>query len=46
MFAVFRADIEIDTSIIGHKTTKIYKQNPVYIGYFIASETIDILESC
>ena len=46
IFAVFTADIVIDFSIIGHKTTKIYKQNPVYIGDYIASETIDILESC
>ena len=41
----FEADNEIDGSNIGNKTTNIYKQNPVLIGYYIISELEDVLES-
>ena len=39
------ADIEIDGSNIGNKTTNLYKQNPVLNGYYIISEMEDVLES-
>ena len=45
-YLLFTADIVIDNSIIGLKTSNIFKQNPVYIGFYIASETIDVSEIC
>ena len=45
IYADFEADNEKDNSIIGNKTTKIYKQNPVVNGYHIISELEDILTS-
>ena len=44
IYAEFEADNEKDDSIIGNKTTKIYKQNPVSNGYHIVSELEDILK--
>ena len=43
--ADFEADNEKDNSIIGNRTTNIYKQNPVLNGYHIESELEDILKS-
>ena len=45
LYADFEADIEIDNSNIGNKTTNIYKQHPVLNGYHIESELNDILNS-
>ena len=45
IYAVFEADNEKNNSRIGNKTTNIYKQNPVFIGYFIESELKDVLKS-
>ena len=45
IYAVFEADNEKDNSIIGIKTTKLYKQNPVLKGYHIISELEDVLNS-
>ena len=45
IYADFGADNEKDNSIIGNKTTNIYKQNPVLNGYHIISELQDILKS-
>ena len=45
IYADFEADNEKDYSIIGNKTTNIYKQNPVLNGYHIESELEDILKS-
>ena len=45
IYADFDADNEKDNSIIGNKTTNIYKQNPVLNGYHIVSELEDILKS-
>ena len=45
IYADFEADNEKDNSIIGNKTTNIYKQNPVLNGYRIISELEDILKS-
>ena len=45
IYADFEADNERDNSIIGNKTTKIYKQNPVLNGYRIVSELDDVLQS-
>ena len=39
-YADFEADNEIDNSSVGNKTTNIYKQNLVCIGYYIVSELI------
>ena len=39
------ADNEIDNSIIGKKTTNIYKQNPVLNSYQIISKLEDVLKS-
>ena len=39
------ADNEIDNSSTGNKTTKIYKQNPVFKDYHIESELEDVLQS-
>ena len=43
--ADFQAANEIDHSSLGNKTTNIYQQNPVIIGYHIESEWTDILNS-
>ena len=45
IYTDFAADNEKDISIIGNKTTNIYKQNPVLNGYRIVSELEDILKS-
>ena len=45
IYAVFEADNEIDNCSIGNKTTIIYKQKPVLIGYYIQSELEDVLKS-
>ena len=45
IFSDFEADNENDNSIVGIKTTNIYKQNPVLNGYRIESELKDVLES-
>ena len=45
IYADFEADNEKDNSIIGNKTTNIYKQNPVLNGYHIVSELEDILKN-
>ena len=45
IYADFEADNEKDDSIIGNKTTNIYKQNPVINGYHIISELEDFLKS-
>ena len=45
IYADFEADNEKDNSIIGNKTTNIYKQNPVLNGYYIVSELEDVLKS-
>ena len=44
IYADFEADNEIDNSNVGNKTTNIYKQNPVLIGYYIISDLQDVLE--
>ena len=38
IYADFEADNEKDNSIVGNKTTNIYKRNPVLDGYYIKSE--------
>ena len=43
--ADFEAENEKDNSIIGNKTTNIYKQNPVLNGYTIVSELEDVLKT-
>ena len=45
IYADFEADNEKDNSIIGNKTTNIYKQNPVLNGYYIISELEVVLKS-
>ena len=45
IYADFEAYNEKDNSIIGNKTTNIYKQNPVLNGYHIVSELEDVLKS-
>ena len=45
IIADFEADIEIDNSSVGNKTSNFYKQNPVLNGYYIISELEDVLES-
>ena len=45
MYADFEADVEIDNSIIGNKTTNIYERNPVCNVQKIVSELEDTLES-
>ena len=45
IYADFEANNEKDNSIIGNKTTNIYKQNPVLKGYFFKSELDNILKS-
>ena len=43
--ADFEVDNENDDSVVGNKTTNIYKQNPVLNGYHIVSELEDVLKS-
>ena len=45
IYADSEADNKIDSSSISNKTTNIYKQNPVIIGYEIRSEFEDVLKS-
>ena len=45
IYADFETDNEIDNSSLGNKTTNIYKQNPVLIGYYLESELEDVLQS-
>ena len=45
IYADFEADNEKDESVVGNKTTNIYKQNPLLNGYHIVSELEDILKS-
>ena len=45
IIADFEAENEKDGSKIGNKTTNIYKQKPVFNGYYIISELNDVLES-
>ena len=45
IYADFEADNEKDKSIVGNKTTNIYKQNPVLNGYRIVPELEDVLQS-
>ena len=45
IYADFEDDNEKENSIVGNKTTNIYKQNPILNGYHVASEINDILES-
>ena len=45
IYADFEADNEKDNSIVGNKTTNIYKQNPVLNGYHIVSELENVLKS-
>ena len=45
IYSDFEADYEKDNSIVGDKTTNIYKQNPVLNGYHIVSELEDVIKS-
>ena len=45
IYSDFEADNEKDNSKIGNKTTNIYKQKPVLVGYYIISELEDVLKS-
>ena len=45
IYADFEADNENYISVIGNKTTNIYKQNPILNGYHIVSELDDVLKS-
>ena len=45
IYADFEANNEKDNSVIGNKTTNIYKQNPVLNGYHIVSELENVLKS-
>ena len=45
IYAGFEADNEKDTSTIGNKTTKRYKQNPIFNGYHKESQLEGILKS-
>ena len=45
IYADFEVDNEKDISILGNKTTNVYKQNPVLNGYHIVSELEDVLKS-
>ena len=45
IYADFEADNEKDNSIVGNKTTNIYKQNPVLNSYRIVSELEDVFQS-
>ena len=43
--ADFEADIEVDGSSVGNKTTNIYRQNAALNVFYIISELEDVLES-
>ena len=45
IYADFEADDEFDKSNIGNKTTNIYNQNPILIGYYIITELEIFLKS-
>ena len=45
IYAEFEAEIEIDKSNIGDKTTICYRQNPVFKGFSRVSQLIDVLRS-
>ena len=45
IIAVFEANIQIDDSVIGNKTTINYSRNPVLNGYYTISELEDVLKS-
>ena len=45
IYADFEADNEKDISVIGSRTTNVYKQNPVLNGYYIISEIENVLKS-
>ena len=45
IYADFEADNEKDNSIIGNKTTNVYKQHPVLNGYHIEYDLEDVLKS-
>ena len=45
IIADFEADNEIDKENVGNKTTYIYKQNPIWNGYYIVSELNNVLKS-
>ena len=45
IYADFEADNEKDYSVIGNKTTNIYKQNPVLNVHHFVSELEDVLKS-
>ena len=45
IYADFEADNEKDNSVMGNKTTDIYKQNPILNGYRVVSELEDVLQS-
>ena len=45
IYADFEADNEKDNSIVGNKTTNIYKQNPILNSYHIVSKLEDVLKS-
>ena len=45
IYADFECNNEIDNSLIGDKTSNIYKQNPVCNGYYMVSELNDVLQS-
>ena len=45
IYADFEADNENYDSVVGNKTTNIYKQKPVLNGYHIVSELEDVLKS-
>ena len=45
IYADFEADNDEDNSIVGNKTTNIYKQSPVLNGCRIESELEDVLQS-
>ena len=45
IYADFEADNEKNISIIGNKTTNVYKQNPILNGYHIVSELENVLTS-
>ena len=45
IYAAFEADNENDNSRRSNKTTNLYKQNPILIGYRVESELDDILKS-
>ena len=45
IYADFEADIEIENSSIGNKTTNINEQNPMLNGFKIISELDDVLQS-